>query len=56
MVLQSPTFLQGSSARIDGEEAPMKRRIVALFLTASASVAMFASPALATHYTAVSGT
>jgi Ca2+-binding RTX toxin-like protein len=34
----------------------MKRRIVALFLTASASVAMFASPALATNYTIVSGT
>jgi Ca2+-binding RTX toxin-like protein len=33
----------------------MKRRIVALFLTA-VSVAMFASPALATHYTVVSGT
>lgn len=34
----------------------MRRRILALFVIASASMAMFARPALATHYTVVSGT
>jgi Ca2+-binding RTX toxin-like protein len=34
----------------------MKRTILALFLIASASMAMFARPALATRYTVVSGT